>query len=622
MQISQFLPFAFAFAGLCACQPDRQDEDDTTPPPPQVAAASAESVDASAEAAEKRLNELVEAHFEAELELDPLSATFIGDHRFDDRLANSIGPEHRQKSRQLEEDYLEKIRQIDPESLQGQALLTHQIFERNRLQNLEGFQYPDHLIPINQFYSMPNLFAMLGSGTSAQPFKTVEGYRNFLGRIEDFVVWMEQARTNMREGMKRGIVQPRVLMEKTLPQLAAHAVEKPEESIFYRPISEMPDAFSDEDKAQLTEAYTAAIEDQIVPAYRMMHDFIRDEYLAAARDPVALSALPNGRKWYAYLVENTTTTDLTPEQIHQIGLDEVERIHGEMRKVMEEVDFEGDLKAFFEHLNTDEKFYFDDKGELLSGYRELREDVEMKALKIFNAMPVADFEIRPVEPFREQSAAGGSYMSAAPDGSRPGVFYVNTYDISARPKWAMESLYLHEAVPGHHFQISTQRELEELPRFRRFGGFTAYSEGWGLYAESLGKEIGVYEDPYQYFGALAAELFRSIRLVVDTGLHAKGWTREQVLDYMYDNTAIKEARAVSETERYIAIPSQALAYKIGQLKIAELRKLAEGELGTDFDVKEFHEQVLSSGALPLNVLEAKLKRWIESEQRVAKSETA
>jgi uncharacterized protein (DUF885 family) len=292
-----------------------------------------------------------------------------------------------------------------------------------------------------------------------------------------------------------------------------------------------------------------------------------------------------------------------------------------MRKVMEEVEFEGELADFFEYLNTDQRFYYDDKEELLSGYRALREDVEKKSLNIFNAMPAADFEIRPVEPFREQSAAGGSYMSAAPDGSRPGVFYVNTYDMSARPMWAMESLYLHEAVPGHHFQISIQRELDELPRFRRFGGYTAFSEGWGLYAESLGKELGVYEDPYQYFGALAAELFRSIRLVVDTGLHAKGWTRQQVLDYMYANTAIKEARAVSETERYIAIPGQALAYKIGQLKIAELRQNAEQALGEDFDVKAFHAQILEDGALPLDVLETKIERWVgDQRQRVAASE--
>ncbi|MBA3563441.1 MAG: DUF885 domain-containing protein [Gammaproteobacteria bacterium] len=604
---SLYAPFVLALAGLFACTPDRQDEEDTTPPDPQADTA----------AADEQVTEVVEAWFEDNLELNPLNATFIGDHRFDDRLANDIGPEYLQKFRALEEKYLAEIRQIDPADLEGQQLLSREIFERDRMDAIESFQYPGELIPINQFFSMPNLFAMLGSGTSVQPFKTVEDYENFLGRADGFVVWMKQARTNMREGMKQGIVQPRVVMEKTLPQLAAHAVENPEDSIFYRPIAEMPDTFSDEDRQRLTETYAAAIENQIVPAYRMMHDFIRDEYLPAARDTVGLSDLPNGREWYAYLVETTTTTDLTPAEIHQIGLDEVARIHGEMRKVMEQVGFEGDLPAFFEFLDTDDQFYFDDKEALLSGYRSLRDDVETKTLEIFNAMPKADFEIRPVEPFREQSAAGGSYMAATPDGSRPGVFYVNTYDMSARPKWAMESLYLHEAVPGHHFQISIQRELEELPRFRRFGGYTAYSEGWGLYAESLGKEIGVYEDPYQYFGALAAELFRSIRLVVDTGLHAKGWTREQVLDYMYENTAINEARAVSETERYIAIPGQALAYKIGELKIAELRQRAEEELGEDFDVKEFHAQVLGTGALPLDVLEAKINRWINSEQRVA-----
>jgi uncharacterized protein (DUF885 family) len=603
-----FAPVLLALLGLFACTPDREDEDDTTPPEPV----------AGGEAAGDELEKVVEAWFEAELELNPLGATFIGDHRFDDRLANDISPEHLEKNRALEEQYLAEIRNIDPAQLEGQDLLSHQIFESQRVQAIEGFRYPDHLLPINQFYGMPNLFALLGSGASAQPFKTVEDYDNFLGRVDGFVVWMDQARSNMREGVKQGVVQPRVLMEKTLPQLAAHLVEDPEQSVFYEPVKTMPESFSAEDRERLTAAYADAIEKQVVPAYRAMHDFIRDEYLPASRDTVGLSELPNGQSWYAYRVKTITTTELTPEQIHRIGLDEVERIHGEMRKVMEEVEFEGELADFFEYLNTDERFYYDDKEELLSGYRALREDVEKKSLNIFNAMPAADFEIRPVEPFREQSAAGGSYMSAAPDGSRPGVFYVNTYDMSARPMWAMESLYLHEAVPGHHFQISIQRELDELPRFRRFGGYTAFSEGWGLYAESLGKELGVYEDPYQYFGALAAELFRSIRLVVDTGLHAKGWTRQQVLDYMYANTAIKEARAVSETERYIAIPGQALAYKIGQLKIAELRQNAEQALGEDFDVKAFHAQILEDGALPLDVLETKIERWVDDQhQRIA-----
>ncbi len=306
-------------------------------------------------------------------------------------------------------------------------------------------------------------------------------------------------------------------------------------------------------------------------------------------------------------------TDLTPEEIHQIGLDEVARIHDEMRGVMEEVGFEGDLQEFFDFMNNDEQFYFDTGEELIQGYRDMTDHVTELAKALFDVSPKTAFEVRAVEPFREVSASNGSYRTGTPDGSRPGVFYANTYDIKARPIWIMESLFLHEAIPGHHFQRSLQVENEELPGFRRFGGYTAYTEGWGLYAESLGKEMGMYTDPYQYFGALNYELWRSIRLVVDTGLHAKGWSRQDVLDYMYANAPVKEARAVSEAERYMAIPGQALAYKIGQLKIREIRDDAEARLGDRFDVKEFHRQVLMDGPLPLSMLEAKINDWVESQ---------
>jgi uncharacterized protein (DUF885 family) len=324
--------------------------------------------------------------------------------------------------------------------------------------------------------------------------------------------------------------------------------------------------------------------------------------------------LPGGEEWYAFLVRQRTTTDLSPQEIHQIGLDEVARIHGEMQGVMDEVGFEGDLKEFFEYLNTDGQFYYDEPEQLIQGYRDMSDHIESLTPKLFSVFPKTDFEVRAVEPFREKSASGGQYRRGTPDGSRAGVFFANTYDIKARPKWAMESLFLHEAIPGHHFQISIQQEIERLPRFRRFGGYTAFTEGWGLYAESLGKELGVYTDPYQYFGALNAELWRAIRLVVDTGLHFKGWSRQEVLDYMYANSAVKEARAVSEAERYMAIPGQALAYKIGQLKILELRNRAEEALGDRFDVRAFHTEVLTDGSLPLNMLDAKIDRWIEAQR--------
>ena len=414
----------------------------------------------------------------------------------------------------------------------------------------------------------------------------------------------------MREGIAKGVVQPKVLMERTLPQLDAIAVEKPEDSLFWGPLKCFPDAVPAADRERLTAAYRAAIGGKLLPAYRRLHDFLRDEYLPKGRDSYGMQGLPDGEAWYAYNVREITTTDYTPAQIHAIGLAEVERIHGEMRKVMTQVGFEGSLQDFFKYAKNDPKFIWDSREALVAGYFDIKRRVDPQLPKLFGLLPKADYEVRAVEPFREKSAAGGSYQAASEDGSRPGVFYANTYDLKARSKWAMESLSLHEGNPGHHFQISIQREQKDLPAFRRFGGYTAYSEGWGLYAESLGKELGVYTDPMQYYGMLEAELWRSIRLVVDTGLHSKGWTRQQVLDYMEQNSSAAEAVRVSEAERFMAIPGQALAYKIGQLKIRELRTRAERELGAKFDIRAFHDEVLKDGALPLDVLEAKIDRWI------------
>ena len=557
-----------------------------------------------------QLAALVSEYYERNLELHPLSATQAGDDRFDDQLANRYAPEYIAAIGALNEKFLQRLLEIDASVLQGQDWLTYEAFKLSRENTIAGLQFHGELQPISQFYSMPNSFVQLGSGAAFHPFKTVKNYDDFLGRIDDYVVLNDQIIENMKLGMQQGIVQPRILMEKAVPQLESQIVENVEDSSFYLPIKNMPDEFSDEDRERLTAAYTAAITDKIIPAYRQLANFIGDEYLSAARESVGLSELPNGEAWYAHMVKLRTTTDLTPEEIHQIGLDEVARIHEEMRGVMQQVGFDGDLKDFFDFLNSDDQFYFDEPEQLIQGYRDMSDYIEGLAPKLFNVFPKTGFEVRRVEPYREKSASGGSYSSGTPDGSRPGVFYANAYDIKARPIWAMESLFLHEAIPGHHFQISIQREAEALPDFRRFGGYTAFSEGWGLYAESLGKEMGVYTDPYQYFGALNAELWRALRLVVDTGLHAKGWSRQDVLDYMYANSAVKEARAVSEAERFMAIPGQALAYKIGQLKIRELRDRAEEKLGDNFDVRAFHSVILVDGALPLSLLEKKVDRWI------------
>ena len=559
------------------------------------------------------LHALFDEHFERDLELNPLSATFIGDYRYNDRMANSNSPEYRAAAQAMDEEFLQRLLEIDRSQLGYQDQLSYDIFRINREQSLEGNQFPFHLQPINQFYSITNFFVQLGSGASAHPFRTVKDYEDFLSRADDFSEIIDQLVSNMQEGMQAGVTQPRILMAKLQPQIDAHVVDNAEDSNFYTPVRNMPEDFSAEDRERLTAAYEDKIMNTIVPAYQRISNFIGDDYLDNARETVGLYAQPNGVSWYEYMVRIRTTTNMTPEEVHQVGLNEVARIHGEMHSVMEEVGFDADLKEFFEYMNTDPQFFFDEPEQLIQGYRDMSDHIAGLSEKLFEIFPKTGFEVRRVEPFREKSASGGSYQAGTPDGARPGVFYANAYDLSARPNWAMESLYLHEAIPGHHFQIMIQRENEDLPNFRRFGGFTAFSEGWGLYAESLGKEIGVYTDPYQYFGGLNAELWRSIRLVVDTGIHAKGWSRQQVLDYMYENSAVAEARAVSEAERFMAIPGQALAYKVGQLKIRAIRDDAEARLGDKFDVKAFHTEVLRDGAMPLSMLESKINRWVEAQ---------
>ncbi|TDJ17106.1 MAG: DUF885 domain-containing protein [Gammaproteobacteria bacterium] len=559
------------------------------------------------------LHALFDEFFERSLELNPIRASTIGDYRFNDQFANSIGPEHREASHELDEIFLARLLTIDRRQLSRQDRLSYDLFRFNREQSLDGERFPGHLQPMNQRLQTLNSFVQLGSGTSVHPFKTIKDYDDWLSRIDGFVVYVDQAIANMREGVRQGVVQPRILMAKALPQIESQIVDSAEDSGFWAPIENMPNEFSNEERERLTVAFKDAIENKVLPSYRRVANFVRDEYLAAARDTVGLHALPDGPEWYAYNVKRVTTTDLAPDEIHQLGLDEVARIHNEIRGVMTDVGFEGDLKDFFDYVNSDEQFYFDEAEELIQGYRDMFERISALSTKLFDVSPKGSLEVRRVEPFREASAGGASYRTGTPDGSRAGVFYANAYDIKSRPIWVMESLFLHEAIPGHHFQRSLQVENEDLPSFRRFGGSSAFTEGWGLYAETLGKELGVYTDPYQYFGALNGELWRAIRLVVDTGLHAKEWTRQDVLDFMYANSAVKEARAVSEADRVIAFPGQVLAYKIGQLKIRELRDDAEERLGDQFDVKTFHTQVLMDGPMPLSMLEDKIGDWVESQ---------
>lgn len=562
----------------------------------------------------KELDRLYAEYWEESLKLSPLSATYVGDPRYNDQLPNTYTAEYRAKTLAFNQRWLARIQAISPDGLDGQSRLSHELFVRDLKNDIEATRYPGWKQPLNQFGGLPGQFAQLGSGSGAQPFKTVKDYENWLARASHLPELMATMQDNMRIGIKDGVVQPKALMVKVLPQLDALIKDKPEDTLFWRPVQNFPGDFSEADKTRLTTAYRELIAGKLMPAYRGLRKFVAEDYLPHCRDTVSLAALPDGAAWYAFRAKASTTTDLTPAQIHDIGLREVARIQGEMREVMQQVGFKGDLKAFFAHMTDRNNYTFASEEELLKAYNALNARVNAGVPKLFSLTPKAAFEIRPIEAFRAASAAGGQYQGPSEDGTRPGIFYVNTHDLPSRKTWDAESLFLHEAIPGHHFQIALQQELGELPKFRRFGGETAFAEGWGLYAESLGKELGVYTDPHQYFGRLQAELWRAIRLVVDTGLHSKNWTREQVIAYMLENSATSETEAVSETERYIAIPGQALAYKIGELKIKELRARAEKALGAKFDPREFHAQVLQDGSVALDVLEAKIDRWIASKK--------
>jgi len=576
------------------------------------------AVGAHADERATKLDALYAEFWEENLRLNPVLATQAGDPRYNAELPNYISPEHQQKLREFHQRYLDSAKRIGAQGLSGQDRLSYEVFTLNRESALADFEFPERLMPINQFYSFANSFAQLGSGKGAQPFASVKDYDDWLSRAAKYPVVFDQAITNMREGVKQNLVQPRVLMEKVLPQLDANIVEDPEKSIFWGPVTNMPAAIPAAERERLTAAYRTLITTQLVPAYKRLRAYIADEYLPRTRDTFGMGALPNGGAWYAHKVRDNTTRSLTPAQVHQIGLDEVKRIHDGMRAVAKDLGYEKpvktlpELKAFFDWMKSRDDMYFGSREELLKTYQDFDANVAPILSNYFNLRPKTAYEVRLVEPFREASASSGQYQGPSLDGKRPGIFFVNAYDLKARPRSALAALSLHEAAPGHHFQIALQRELGDLPMFRRFSRDTAYIEGWGLYAEYLGYEMGIYKDPVQRFGALDAELWRAIRLVTDTGIHFKGWTRQQTLDYMFANSPAEETRAVSEAERFSAIPGQALAYKIGQLKLIELRRRAEKALGKKFDVRAFHDEVLKDGAVPLDVLEAKIDRWISA----------
>jgi len=573
---------------------------------------------AAPQTASTRLAALFEASDQASLKRNPMEALSRGDSSNAGRLGDYLTYEYNAAERAAAEQELAALARIDRESLSPSERISYDVFKWQRELDLRGLQ-PAMLAltevrPLDHFGSIHTRFAQLSSGDSIAPFKTVKDYDNGLSRIEDYVAILDRSVVRMRQGMATNVVQPKLVMANVLEQLDAMLAEGVEGSSFMKPLGKFPADIPPADQARLKAAYTQSISTKIRPALTRLRTFIATEYLPKARDSVGLSGMPGGDELYAYLVESRTTTALTPDQIHRIGLAEVTRLQAEMEAVKTQVGFKGTLKEFFEHIRTDPKFKPTSREALQKGYVSIGKRLDATLPKMFATLPKAPLDIRPTPALTEKGAARGSYNSGTPDGSRAGVFYFNAYDLPSRTTPGMETLYLHEGAPGHHFQISLAQENEALPKFQRFGGNSAYVEGWGLYAETLGRELGVYTDPYQYFGYLDSQLFRAIRLVVDTGIHSKGWTRDQTIKYILDNSSRGLSNATAETERYIANPGQALAYKIGQLKISELRARAEKALGPRFDIRDFHTQVLMSGALPLAVLERKVDAWIAAKK--------
>ncbi|MFN2258878.1 MAG: DUF885 family protein [Parasphingopyxis sp.] len=571
------------------------------------------AADHAAMTADEHLHALFAEADEDNLRRNPIAALFRGDMRYADRLGDFLSDAYFEGEREAARSELEQLRAIDRSALTPQNQIAYDIFERQREEGLRDLGpeiFPLTIVrPINHFSGFHTFYPTFASGQGAAPFNTVEDYDNNLSRHEDFLRGVDQAIDRFREGMESGVVESKLTIRHVIDQLNTQIDAGVEDSPYYAPVENFPEDFSEADKARLTAAYAASTQ-EIFDAYVRLRDFLRDDYLPVAREGVGLSYMQGGDALYAQMVKDTTTLDVTPDYIHNLGLAEVARITAGMESIKQEVGFEGTLAEFFEFIRTDAQFKPESREWLGEEYYRIGERVDARIGELFSTTPASPLEIRAVEPFREATAAGGSYQSGTPDGSRPGLFYYNAYNLDERLTPGMETLYLHEGAPGHHFQISLAQENEALPNFMRFGGNTAFVEGWALYSETLGPELGLFTDPYQRFGHLNDEMLRAMRLVVDTGLHSKGWTRDQAIQYMLDNSGMTNTEATSEVERYIAIPSQALAYKVGALTIQALRAQAEQALGENFDVRAFHEQVLGTGSLPMAILETKIHDWI------------
>jgi uncharacterized protein (DUF885 family) len=586
------LIIALAIMGLAACKPNNTNSNKGN----------------------QALATLLNNYYEERLKLYPLEATGIGDTRYNNLLPVDFTDSYRDTLKGFYNRYLTDVIKYDRNNLSYNDKLSFDDFKREMEINLEGLKYPENYIPFQQFYGLTLTMGQLGSGN--QPFKTVKDYDDWLTRAGKFTAWADSSIVYFRKGITANYVLPKALVVKMIPEMEAMQVKEDTASLFFDPVRMFPGSFSEKDKNRFRTAFTDLIHQQIKPAYKKLGDFLANEYLPKARATSGISALPNGKEYYQYLIRSQTTTNKTPEEIYQLGLSEVARIGRLQDSVKNSVGFKGNMNAFFEFMKNAQQFMpYKSPAEVLAAFEKIHQKIEPNLKKMFNHVPKTPFQIRQTEAFRAASASA-EYNQGSPDGTRPGIFYVPILNATTfNTTSGMESLFLHEAIPGHHYQISLQQEDTSLPKFRRFGGNNAYIEGWALYCESLGKDLGLYPDPYQYMAALGDEIHRAIRLVVDVALHTKNMTREQAIKYMMQHEAISEQGATAEIERYMAIPGQALGYKIGALKIAALRNKYQHELGNSFNLADFHDNILKDGALPLDVLEKKMDDWAKEQKK-------
>ncbi len=548
---------------------------------------------------------LIDEAWEWRLVQSPVFASSLGDRRFNDkwtdRSIDAVEARHEQRRA-----FLDRLRAIDASDLSANDQLNYDLFRRRLQNDIDGHQFKRHLMPMSQRGGVQSL----ESTAERLRMRTVTDYEDWLVRMAKVPEVIEQTMALQERGRKTGYMPPKILMGRIPDQLASQTVENPEDSPFFKAFENMPDTMSDEDKSKFQESAKKVIDKEIVPAYRKFTRYFTNTYLPASRESIGVSELPNGEAYYEYLAQQFTTTQMTPDEIHRLGLSEVKRIRDEMQLVIDELEFEGDFADFLHFLRTDPQFYYEDPDALYDAYLATCKRIDPELVKLFGKLPRMPYGLRPIPDNIAPDTTTAYYNSPAADGSRAGYYYVNLYKPEVRPKYEIEVLSVHEAMPGHHLQISLAQELEDVPNFRRYSGFTAFSEGWGLYSEALGYELGLYKDPYSKFGALTYEMWRAVRLVVDTGMHYKGWTRQQAIDFFKDNAAKTELDIINEIDRYLIMPGQALAYKIGQLKMLELRKNAEQTLGDDFDIRAFHDELLGAGAIPLELLETRMNRWM------------